>query len=569
MARGTQAFGLALGAAAFAAGCGDLFHSTDWPTRCAGQPSLPECGGAGGSTASGTGGSSGDAGGGGGQPPACKPGAVEACAYSGPDGTEGVGFCKAGSKTCRDDGAGYGPCEGEVLPRSQDCATEEDETCGLAAGPCAGTPASAFSFGGPSADYAYAVATDAQGNVLVSGMFRDSIEIGPDVITSAGTFDAFVTKLTPNFDVLWSRAYQTASHDVAFAVAPTSDGGVVVAACGADDGDFGGGVLGTTGAAVLILARLDANGSHVWSRAYAVPCQAGAHPLAVAPDGTIAFAGAVAGTVDLSAGVEIVGDDAGDGFIVRLDPSGEPATVNILPGPGAQRVTALALDDEGRLYAGGASEGDVALGSGVKSSRGFFLLRYGAGGELDYAVPGTVAITSSTIVDAIAPGTKGELWASIAFSESVTVDGTAHAGTNAYNPLLLRIGTDGAVSHARVLASPGHARVYGLDVDSAGQAIAAGTFTSSISLAAPSGLLKGTSAEAEGFVTKMGTSEGAFVVQWAHAFGSQLADYAIAAKLDSVGGAVVAGSAGPGALLGESALSSAGDLDVFVARLKP
>ncbi len=58
----------------------------------------------------------------------CLPGATRTC-YEGPEGTNDVGTCTGGVATCSEDG-GYGPCVGQVLPASDDCATAADESCG-------------------------------------------------------------------------------------------------------------------------------------------------------------------------------------------------------------------------------------------------------------------------------------------------------------------------------------------------------------------------------------------------------------------------------------------------------
>jgi len=64
-------------------------------------------------------------------PPACSPGASEAC-YSGLATTQDVGECHGGIRTCGDDGT-WGRCEGEVTPRGEDCTNGLDENCnGLA-----------------------------------------------------------------------------------------------------------------------------------------------------------------------------------------------------------------------------------------------------------------------------------------------------------------------------------------------------------------------------------------------------------------------------------------------------
>ncbi|MFS8071963.1 MAG: hypothetical protein ACMG6S_36805, partial [Byssovorax sp.] len=83
------------------------------------------------SSSSGTGGTGGGAtssssGTGGGL--ACQPSSQEAC-YSGPAGTQGLGLCVAGLRTCAPDGSGHGPCEGEVTPIPETCEIYGDEDC--------------------------------------------------------------------------------------------------------------------------------------------------------------------------------------------------------------------------------------------------------------------------------------------------------------------------------------------------------------------------------------------------------------------------------------------------------
>ncbi len=58
----------------------------------------------------------------------CVPDAVAPC-YSGPQGTEGVGACVAGTKVCSASGTGYGLCDGEVLPATETCETPVDDDC--------------------------------------------------------------------------------------------------------------------------------------------------------------------------------------------------------------------------------------------------------------------------------------------------------------------------------------------------------------------------------------------------------------------------------------------------------
>ncbi len=60
---------------------------------------------------------------------ACEPGAVRPC-YSGADDTEGVGRCHEGEQRCREDGQGFGACEGEQTPLAEVCNGEDDDCDG-------------------------------------------------------------------------------------------------------------------------------------------------------------------------------------------------------------------------------------------------------------------------------------------------------------------------------------------------------------------------------------------------------------------------------------------------------
>lgn len=58
----------------------------------------------------------------------CTPGETIAC-YQGPDGTEGVGVCQAGTQTCSDKGTAWTGCQGQTLPGPENCDDGFDDDC--------------------------------------------------------------------------------------------------------------------------------------------------------------------------------------------------------------------------------------------------------------------------------------------------------------------------------------------------------------------------------------------------------------------------------------------------------
>ncbi|WP_437876759.1 hypothetical protein [Sorangium sp. So ce513] len=248
----------------------------------AGSGGFAGAGGSGGFAGAG-GSSSGDGGGGassstgsGGSPGTCVPGSIIAC-YSGPAGTRDVGLCAAGTQICHPDGFGYGPCTGEVTPTQEICGTPEDESCD--GDPSCPQPAAwARGFGGPGIDSASSIASDAAGNYYVIGSFEGTVDFGAGPLTSAGGEDIFLLKLDPSGTLIWSKRFGTVHREVGDAVTVDGNGDVLLA--GRYDGDlwdlptgldFGGCSLpgpADIGRTPMFLAKLDADGNHVWSKGF-------------------------------------------------------------------------------------------------------------------------------------------------------------------------------------------------------------------------------------------------------------------------------------------------------------
>ncbi|MEZ4298651.1 MAG: MopE-related protein, partial [Polyangiaceae bacterium] len=58
----------------------------------------------------------------------CAPFSTQSC-YTGPAGTQGVGICAAGTRTCNSTGTAWGACTGQTLPATESCANNTDDDC--------------------------------------------------------------------------------------------------------------------------------------------------------------------------------------------------------------------------------------------------------------------------------------------------------------------------------------------------------------------------------------------------------------------------------------------------------
>jgi hypothetical protein len=310
------------------------------------------------------------------------PASVEDC-YEGPAATQGVGVCVGGQRVCLDDGSGFGPCQGQVLPGVEDCATPIDEDC--TAGTCPVKLEWATIVGGPHA-HAWSVAADAAGNVVVAGRYEGSpIDFGGGALPTSGGMDAFVVKLDPAGNHLWSRRVSNMGLAYASRVTVDAAGAVIVAGETGASGDLqlDGVSLGGTGQGFVL--KLDAGGELVFCRRINGGDNQNRFGLATLPAGDVVVAGTFDGTLEID-GVQgsSFPDFYTDGYVMRLDgDSGAVVWAAPWSNPGEQYVDSLAIDASGAIFVAGRSwASPIALGGAPVGAGGqvLFVARYDESG---------------------------------------------------------------------------------------------------------------------------------------------------------------------------------------------
>lgn len=284
----------------------------------------------------------------------CPPSSTTAC-YGGPPGTENVGACKGGSKTCNALGTAYGACFGEVLPSTDFCSTPADDDCDGSPMPCVDNPVWSRSWGAPSVyTQVQRAVPDAAGNVVV--------------LLSANAFPyGSVVKLDTDGNTLWQKDLGTATG-TNVAVAP--GGEIFVFGSYSSLVDLGGGFFPVpqNGDSDFVLA-LDAAGNHLWSRN---PGQGGSAvhygDVVVDPSGNFLVAGLLAGCADFGAGNACSGVTFAV-FLLRFDLAGAVVDLKTFPVDGGS-VTGVDCDALGDIAIGGDFVGNLDLGGGPISTNG-------------------------------------------------------------------------------------------------------------------------------------------------------------------------------------------------------
>ena len=161
-------------------------------------------------------------------------------------------------------------------------------------------------FGTTSNDVAYAIATDADGNVYAAGVTFGTLEGA-----SAGLDDAFIRSYDSNGNLRWTRQFGTSGGDYALGVTTDADGRTYTA------GYTGGALEGASvGFDDAFIRSYDSNGNLRWTRQFGTSGADVANAITTDVDGSTYTAGYTGGALE--------GPNAGgtDAFVRSYDGSG-------------------------------------------------------------------------------------------------------------------------------------------------------------------------------------------------------------------------------------------------------
>ena len=296
----------------------------------------------------------------------------------------------------------------------------------------------ARAMGGTEEDEANGVAVDAAGNVYSVGEFEDTADFDPGVgvfnLTSAGSFDIFVSKLDSAGNFVWALAVGGTGSDVAEAVALDDAGNVhsVGRFQATVDFDPGVGVFNLTSAGVddIFVLKLDSAGTFIWARAMGGTDTDLAKDVAVDVAGNVYSVGRFEATADFDPGpgvFNLTSAGADDIFVSKLDSAGDFVWARAIGGADEDEGEAVALDAAGDVYSAGEFDdtADFDPGPGVfnLTSAGnddIFVSKLDSDGNFVWAR--AIGGTSSKAADDVAVDATGNVYAAGGFRETVDFD---------------------------------------------------------------------------------------------------------------------------------------------------
>lgn len=344
-----------------------------------------------------------------------------------------------------------GSFEGELTFGAVTLMSSEGRDVFLAKLDPAGQPLWARSFGAYQTQHGTAVAADHEGNVVLTGYFQNRIDLGGGEFVSAGGWDIFVAKFTPDGDHLWSRAFGDYADQWGTSAGVDAAGEVYLAGYFHGALDFGGGYLPTAGGWDLYLTRLAGeSGDHVWSRRFGDPADQIAAGIDVNEAGEVALSGTFAGTVDFGDGPITAHTD--DAFVAVYGPGGEYRWARGGGDYAAQSGLAVSIAPDGAVAFTGEFEGTIDLGGGPFTGAGLgdvFLAVYEAGGAHRWSE--AYGNDQSQTPNAVAFGPGGDRIAlACTCAGEIDFGGGPLAGSGEYDAALALFGAGGAHRYSQM-----------------------------------------------------------------------------------------------------------------------
>jgi hypothetical protein len=433
----------------------------------------------------------------------------------------------------------------------------------------------AKSAGGTGMDNCNSVATDASGNILVTGYFTSpSITFGTTTLTNAnntGVADIFLVKYDAGGNILWAKSAGGSPNDYGNSVATDVSGNILVT------GYFSSPSI-TFGTITLInanppnsdifLVKYDAGGNVLWAKS------AGGsnwdHGISVSTDasGNVLVTGYFASSLISFGTTTLTTASTGifDIFLVKYDAGGNVLWAKSGGGSASDEGNSVATDANGNvLVTGYFASSTINFGTTTLTNAGnndFFLVKYDSAGNVLWAKSeGGSAFDKGNNVFADASGNI--LVTGFFISSSITFGTTTLTNAGTANFILVKYDAGGNVLWAKSAGGSASDEGNSVSTDASGNILVAGRFTSpSITFGTTTLTNAGVS---DIFLVKYDSGGN---VLWAKSAGGSTDDEGNSVSTDASGNILVTGFFySPSITFGTTTLSNAGGLDIFIVKL--
>jgi hypothetical protein len=342
-----------------------------------------------------------------------------------------------------------------------------------------GAPVWSRRFGDGAAQAGLSIVADSAANVFVTGYLNGAVDFGNGALTSAGNSDGFLVKLDADGTTLWSQIFGGTSYDAGQSLAVDSNGNVVVTGYFSGTIDLGGGPLSSAGGTDVFLAKLDPDGKHIWSKRFGDAMFQGGQSVAVGGAGDVFVTGNFKGTIDF--GGDVLASAGGkDAFVAKLDAAGNHVWSKRFGDAATQYGQGIAVDGAGNVFVVGDFNGTVSFGGPVLSSGAaaeLFVAKLDASGNYLWSKRFGDADTSGA---GVAVDLVGNVLVAGRFEGTIDFGGGPLASLGVGDVFVAKLDTDGGHLWSKRFGNASDEAAAGVATDSAGNVLVAGHFDGAI-----------------------------------------------------------------------------------------
>jgi hypothetical protein len=422
-------------------------------------------------------------------------------------------------------------------------------------------------FGGSSSDAVAAMASDALGNVYVTGYFQNTNVIGTDtLIAPKNVRSIFVAQYDASGAPQWARQVSGDKSDNPTAIATDASGNVYVTGYFySSNAAFGPYVITnqTPSYSDVFLAKYNNQGSVQWAVSAIGTRDDASRGIAIDSDGNILIVGDFASPTLTLPGQVLTNIGGTDVFVAKFNPQGQIVWARNAGDSSINDGNAVALDAAKNVYITGELWGSIRFGSFDLDSHfdhDTFLAKYNASGDLQWARQ--LNSLSVTVARNLAADADGDLIMAGYLDQTCDFDDITVVAHGSQDVFVAKFNPAGEVVWARNMGGPGSDTPRSLAVDAAKNVYVTGSFDQTAEFG---GVILTPAGQRDAFIVACDSSG---QVSWAKQAGGTRADDGFALATGPESSIVVGGSYGTTAFFdGASYTANESSVDGFLANL--
>lgn len=414
--------------------------------------------------------------------------------------------------------------------------------------------------GGLGPDSAHGFATDGRGNTWLVGSYTGVVDFDPgageDLHEAVGAEDVFVTLFDSQGSYCWTRTFGGAASDEGRGIAVDDQANVIVTGSFESTVDFdpGPGIdpRSSRGESDVFAVKLDADGSHVWSRTIGGILADSATDVAIDGQGGVLLTGSFQHQVDFdpTSGEDLRAARGGqDIFTVKLGGDGSYCWAYAVGGLQADEAFGVAVVATGEVVTAGrfrrSIDFDPGEGEDVHQAAGgtdAFVTCLGPDGAYQWtrafggvSTDGAYDVAITALGEAVV---TGYYWETVDFDPGAGVD--EHTSNGQSDVFVTRLRSDGSYRWTGTIGGLESDEGQAVSVDPTGNVLVAGLFRGTVDFDPETGLdERASNGGSDAFVLKLGAGG---TYEWAATTGGDSNDAARALAADGQGLIMLAGS---------------------------